>query len=384
MHIQEKNGKWLNFFTPAVIPTITGILIAFTTIPFLLVDGLVSIFGDDMIIANVRIGLLSQILGTALVFFLVIPFVKVRNAKYKAVSGTSTLQTVLIFCLSFAIYGLSNIFFALVYSVLDQTPQTGYGAILLTADHLADPFNIILFFGMGAVVGPLFEEYIMRRTLIPLLEERGMAPIAAVLASSILFAVGHVPNDLLNANMSGTMAHFWGVFVIGFACGIAYILTRNVLYPTIIHGLYNGLSFSAYLFQISENVAVLTVYGLFISATVILGLVVWMYAIRKYRKSPSEVEWVHIVREKSEINIVPGLLGFIGIYIALTTILLIVPLSVLVLTGNGRLTILTDIGVQVLFLVVLVWFVTKTEYVGLTEPVDPTEPVAGSQSTGTS
>ena len=373
MHIQEKNERWLNFFTPGVI-TVAGILLsALAVIPILLIDSFVPIFGEDSIIANISVGFLTQILGTILVFFLLIPLAKVKEAEYQGVSGSRILQTGLIFCLSFVIFWFSNLIFAIVYSVLNLVPETGYESILLIVDHLANPFNIGLLLGMVSIGAPVFEEYVYRRTLIPLLEDRGMAPFAAVIASSLVFALSHVPNDLINANMPNTVQHFWGVFIIGLTCGIVYILTRNVLYPMIIHGLYNGLSFGGYLVTLMEDITASVVLGLLVLVILVVGLGGGVYAVLKYRKDP-ETHWVHIIKEKSPHNIVPGLIGFVVIFVALITILVLVPLSMWALSGNVLLTAITEIGVEVVLFVVLVWFATKAEY------VDKTEDVALSQS----
>ncbi|MFX0197397.1 MAG: lysostaphin resistance A-like protein [Candidatus Hodarchaeota archaeon] len=370
MLIQERNEKWLNFFTPAASIVVGSLLAALVVIPILLIDALVPLLSEDSVIATLSVLFLSQVIGTVLVVFLLIPLLKVKDAEFQEISVTRTLQTGLIFCGSFAIYSLSNLFFTIIFSALKVEPKSGYDPILLTAEHLDNPFNIVLLLGLGAVVGPIFEEYVYRRTLIPLLEERGMAPFAAVLASSLVFTLAHAPNDLLNANMSGTVAHLWAVFIIGMTCGIVYIMTRNVLFPIIIHGLYNGLSFSGYLIMLTEDDGLLQNYGMVILLFLIIGLGVMAYAVWKYKKAPT-ANWVRSIKEKSSYNIIPGLIGFVVIYVILITILVLVPLSVWELSKNGLLTSITEIVVQVGLFVVLLWLVTtKTEYIGLTKDAD--------------
>lgn len=376
MLIQERNGKWLNFFTPVASVVAGSLLTVLVVIPILLIDALVPLFNEDSVIATLSILFLSQVFGTVLIVFLLIPLLKVKDAEYQGISRTRTLQTGLIFCGSFVIYSLSNIVFAIIFSALKVEPKSGYEPILLTAEHLDNPFNIALLLGMAAIVGPIFEEYVFRRTLIPLLEERGMAPFAAILASSLVFALGHAPNDLLNANMSGTVAHLWGVFIIGLTCGIVYILTRNVLFPIIIHGLYNGLSFSGYLVTLIEDQALLQNFGTVVLLLLLMGLGVVIYAIWKYKKAPT-ANWVRTLKEKSLHNITPGFLGFVVIYVVLIMILVLAPLSVWELSKNGPLTAITEIIVEVGFFVVLLWLATtKTEYIG------PMEDAATSERAG--
>ena len=373
MHIQEKNGSWLNFFTPAMVLVAGAMLAGLIVIPIILIDLVVPILGKDSVIANLSVGILSQVIGTVLVISVLIPLAKVKDAKYHPISKSNTIRTGQIFCVTLTVVWLSNLVFAIVYSMFNQTPKSSYQeiGILLTADHLSNPFNIVLFLSMGAIAGPVFEEYLCRRTIIPMLEKRGMAPFAAVFASSLVFALSHVPNDLLFGNVAYLVQHFWGVFLIGLACGIAYVLTRNVIFPIIIHGAANGLGFISYILSLMEDLSFLVVYGLFVLVIVVVGLVVGVFAIRKYMQEPVSSIWVQILQEQSPINIVPGLLGFVGIISALYTVLILGPLSILLLSRNGLLTFIGEIVIHVVVFVLLIWLVTKTEYVGKTEYISP-------------
>jgi len=280
-------------------------------------------------------------------------------------------KTGLIFCVSFIFYVLSNLVFVIVYSALNLEVTSAYQEmeILLTADHLSNPFNIALFLGMAVIGAPIAEEYVFRRTVIPLLEERGMAPLAAVTASSLAFTLVHAPNDLIFGSLAGTVQHLWAVFFIGFAAGIAYILTRNVLYPVVIHVLFNGLPFTAYLLSLMEDMTLLAIYELCIIIILIVGLGVGVYAIWKYFKAPT-TNWAAAIKKKSPINILPGLLGFLVIFSGLITLEVIVPIFLWVLIPNNALfVIIITTVISVLIIVGPLWLATKAEYIDTSQSV---------------
>ncbi|MFX0061253.1 MAG: lysostaphin resistance A-like protein, partial [Candidatus Hermodarchaeota archaeon] len=246
-----------------------------------------------------------------------------------------------------------------------------YGGFFLTAEHIANPLIIVLYFAPVAIGAPVFEELIFRRMLIPLLEERGMAPFAAVVASSLIFAFGHLPNDLINGNLAGAVIHILNVLIIGLVLGLTYILTRNILFSMIIHGLINFMSFAGPLVLVMENDGLLAVYGLSILLILLVGIAVAIFAIWQYFRV-STADWVNLIKEKSPIKILPGLVGFLIIAAVLMLLPLILEIYIAVLAyifmnlSILLFLILLGVGYSIL-LATLLWLVSNTQYVPITE-----------------
>ena len=90
--------------------------------------------------------------------------------------------------------------------------------------------------------------------------------------SGFVFALSHTINDLVNGNIAYTITHFWNVFLIGTICGIAYILTRNVIYPILIHSVVNLLSFGGNFVIIMENDILLVNYRILFNVITIISI----------------------------------------------------------------------------------------------------------------
>ncbi len=377
LYIQEKNEKWLNFFTPAVLAYVGLSLASFIVFSVLIMNLIVPILSEDSVIANLSVSLVSQLIGAILIALVLIPRFQMKIAAYNPVNGRNTLKTGLIFSVGFLLYIFSNFVFAAIYRILELVPTSAYEeiGILLTPAHLENPLNIILLLGMGVIGAPILEEYIFRRTVIPLLEERGMAPFAAVFASSMIFTIIHAPTDLAFGNLSGTVQHLWAVFIIGMAAGIAYIITRNVVYPIIIHGLFNGMSFGGYLLMLSENIAIAAIFGILVIVILIVGIGSGVYAFKKFRNDPL-ANWVVLFKEKSSINIVPGFLGFLGIFTILIILQSILELAFWITIPINDLLVglLISMGITALLVAGLSWLATKTEYIDKSQNMRLVEP----------
>lgn len=317
------------------------------------------IFGEDPIIANLTIMFLSQIVSTIIVVFIIIPLFRIKDTEFAATSGNNLLKTVLTLCIGFSLVYLSSQILTNLFSILGLGLEHSYSTIFLTTEHLNDPFNIIIQFTTVSIGAPLLEELLNRRLMIPILEKRGMSPVAAVFATSIVFALSHTINDLVNGNIAYTITHFWNVFLIGTACGIAYILTRNVIYPILIHGVVNLLSFGGNFVIIMENEILLVSYRLLLDVITIIGLIIAVYVIWKYFKSPL-ASWVSVLKKKSTVNVLPGLLGFITMFIGMILVLTVCPIAIAIYISDLPVAILINITVYGMILVVPLWFETKT------------------------
>ncbi|MFX1535224.1 MAG: lysostaphin resistance A-like protein [Promethearchaeota archaeon] len=374
MLIEEKNETWLNFFTPAVAVAVGGTLLGFLNLvtqfvlPF---AQLILPFELDIVTASLLILFLGQIIGAVIVFFVLIPFFRVKKVEYQTVTGFNVFRTILLACLTYAVGYLSSIIFVTIFLVLGLVPQSGYGGLFLTAEHLANPLIIVLYFAPLTVGAAVFEELIYRRMLIPLLEERGMAPFTAVVASSLIFAFGRLPNDLMNGNLAGAVIQIWNISIIGLVLGLTYILTRNILFSMFIHGVLNFVSVAGPLVLVMENNSLSAVYRLTISLILLVGIAVAIFAIWQYFRVSDWVNSINSINEKPAINILPGLVGFLIIAAVLKLLPLIMEIFVSALAYifsslSILFIILLGVGYSIL-LVTLLWLVSKTKYTPITE-----------------
>jgi membrane protease YdiL (CAAX protease family) len=369
MLIKEKNETWLNFFTPAIAVAVGAALFGFlnlATVFILPFAELVLPFELDVVTASLLLLFLSQIIGAIIVFFVFIPLFKLKKVEYQTITGFNFLRTLLLACFTYTVGFLTAAILTNIFLTLGLVPQSGYGSLFLTAEHIANPFIIVLYFAGPTIGAAVFEELLYRRMVIPLLEDRGMAPFAAVLASSLIFAFGHLPNDLINGTLAGAVIHVWNVFIIGLALGLIYVLTRNILFSMIIHGLLNFISFAGPLVLVMENNSLLAVYGLTIVIILLVGISVAIFAIWQYFRV-STADWVNLIKEKSKINILPGLVGFLII----AAVLMLIPLSMeifisvlaYIFSNLSLLLFLILLGAGYCsFLVILLWLVSKTNY----------------------
>jgi len=309
--IGEKSGKFLNFFTVSMVVGLGGLLLSFLSnlISIIIVFNLFYL-PFDFVITNLLILFLSQFIGIFIVYFLLIPLFKAKNVEYRPITALNSLRTIILICGTFTVI-ISSIFTLFyIFSVFNLNPLSVYGNVLLRPEHLANPLNILIYYLPLTFGASIYEELIYRRLIIPLLEQRGMKPLVAVLTSSLIFAIAHIPNDIVSGSLSGGIMHIWSVFLIGFSCGLIYILTRNILYPIIIHGVLNFISFSVPLFALTGNSLLILSYDISFWTIFITGIVVLIYGLWQFFRKRN-VEWVVLVRERNTESLLNGFTGFI-------------------------------------------------------------------------
>lgn len=361
--IIEREGKILNFFTPLMVLIVGSFLLSvFGNSISLIIYFIDPLLQWDYAIVNLLILIISQILGILIVYFLIIPLYKAKDVEYHSPNLRNSIRTILLICGTFTAVFASNYVFISLCRVFNILPQGGYNDILLRPEHLANPLNILIYYLPLAIGAPIYEELVYRRLLIPLLEERGMSPFIAVFSSSLLFAIAHLPSDLINGNLSGGIIHIWDVFIIGMSVGVIYVLSRNILYPIIIHGVLNFISFSGPLIIILGNELMILSYNIFIWIIIIIGvgalfIVVWQL-LRKRK-----VEWVIILKEKAQPNIKKGILGFLilGIISVFFPILLQL-VFINVALNNVLLYFIALICSNALVIVLFLWLGNKANY----------------------
>ena len=363
--IKEKNGKFLNFFTASMVVGFGGLLLTF----FSTIISFIIIFSEfylpfDYIITNLLIAFISQVIGAFIVYFILIPLFKVKNSEYRNLTLFNSLRTIFLICATFTLITSINFGFVYIFNLFGYIPQSGYINTLLNAGHLANPLNILIYYLPLTIGAAVYEELIYRRLLIPLLEQRGMSPSPAILTSSLLFTLAHLPDDLLSANLTGTIMHITAVFFIGIALGLIYFMTRNVLYPIIIHGIVNFISFSGPLVILIANNTLTFTYYTNYWTIFITGIGILIFGLWQFFRKP-DAEWVILIREK-QTN--PILFGSIGFLVISTISIFIPPLikTVVVNIGIAVYSVLLYFIVLLIcfgsVLVLFIWLGTRTNY----------------------
>jgi membrane protease YdiL (CAAX protease family) len=368
MVIYEENERLLNFLSPAVLTTIGLLLLGLGAWSLAALDFIVPILPADAIMATIIANLAGQTVVTLAVLLLLIPLLHVQSVEHKPLTFMRTLKSIPAFCLVYTVaMGLALVLY-LILDLLGIPIATSYGSILLTPAQLANPFNLVVFFVTTTVGAAISEELLFRRTLIPTLETRGMAPLAAVFASSLGFSVIHMPNDILNGSFGFVVSHFITTLIIGTVLGISYVATRNVIFPMILHGLINLVSFGAGIIETIGDLSLLVIYALVILAIWVIGIVVGVIALWQALKEPP-APWAAVLRIKSKINILPGLLGYLLVAVLLVTVQVLGELGLIsLLFPNIPLIYAAAWLFYLLFFALLLWLLTQTRYKGVSPP----------------
>jgi len=329
---QNKGSTWFIFSTPAILAA--GYLSLQFLIEFPLAFLLFIVqLTDDIVISKFLVLIISQMILTAIIIFVITPFLKVKDVEFTAINYTSFLRFITVFCLFWAV----TIPITLIFSVLST--NLGIGEVIyektlpLSIDYRGNLFSIILWLLAGTLGFTIFMEYLFRRTLIPLFEKRGLSPFAAVITSSIAFALVNIPNylgiqitiltesnlfilyfsryGLLNS-LFYSLNLFVTTFILGIACGIVYILTRNIIFSIMVHCLGILPYYLIDLFH--DNIMFISLLGILIIVINISGLLVALFTGYTIFKPSSQTDWMTILKKKSEIDINRGIIGFFAIF----------------------------------------------------------------------
>jgi len=363
--IKEKNGKFLNFFTASMVVGFGGLLLTFLGT----VISCIIIFSDiyllfDSIITNLLIAFLSQIIGAFIVYFILIPLFKTKNSEYRNLTLSNSLRTIFLICGTFTLITSINFGLVYIFRLFNLIPQSGYISILLNAGHLANPLNIVIYYLPLTIGAAVYEELIYRRLLIPLLEQRGMSPSPSILISSLLFALAHLPDDLISANPTGTIMHITAVFFIGVSLGLIYVITRNVLYSMVIHVVINFISFTGPLVILIANSSVTLIYNIAYWTIFIMGIGILIFGLWQFLRKKN-AEWVILIKEKQSNPILVGSIGFliigmVGLFIPSLIQTVVVDLEIAVYSVLLYFIVLLVCYGSVL--VLFFWLGTRTSY----------------------
>ncbi|MFW9777559.1 MAG: type II CAAX prenyl endopeptidase Rce1 family protein [Candidatus Heimdallarchaeota archaeon] len=194
---------------------------------------------------------------------------------------------------------------------------SSYEEIFPTPDLLATPIYYLLFFGVLVFGAALAEELIFRRTLIPLLERRGLGMFWTLVISSFMFSLIHTPSDLLLGTIRFTLVHFLGTFAGGLTLGYLYIRTRKVIYPMIMHGLSNGVSGLSLIALESGNFILMSILSYFLLVSLLIGGCVFFWLLFDFfRTSKEPSTWKRIItdfkyRDKRLLPVLIMMVGFV-------------------------------------------------------------------------
>ncbi|MFW9999674.1 MAG: lysostaphin resistance A-like protein [Candidatus Hodarchaeota archaeon] len=347
--IKEKYGKFLNFFTASMVVGVGGLLLSFLSILVASIILVAEIYLHfDYIIINLLIVFLSQLIGALIVYFILIPLFKAKNSEYRHLTRFNSLRAILLICSTLTLITSINFSLMYIFRLFSLFPQSGYTNILLNAGHLANPLNILIYYLPLTIGAAVYEELLYRRLLIPLLEQRGMSPSPAILFSSLLFALAHLPDDLISANPTGTILHISAVFFIGISLGLIYVITRNVLYSMLIHGILNFISFTKPLVILIANSTLSLTYDIAYWIIFIVGIGILIFGLWQFLRKQN-AEWVTLIREK-QTN--PILFGSIG-YLVIGIVSIFIPLLIQTVVVNLEIAVY---NILMYFIVLLICF----------------------------
>jgi membrane protease YdiL (CAAX protease family) len=352
--IKAKNRKILSLLLPTL--SVGIVMILFNLLDA--VSGFVltkceTSLSLDSIIQDLLVLFIAQLIAVATVIFVFVPFFNVKHAETHPISNASSRTTLLLFFLALGTTFLSSLIFTSLFTALNWEPQTGYSEIILTAEHMDNSLNIVLFLVSMTIGAALFEEMVYRRLLIPLLENYQVVPSTAVIVSSIMFAMAHLDEDLVYGNIAGAIIHTVGVFLFAMVLGITYILTRNVLFPILIHAISNLFGSLSILFMLIGNESLLTIYSILMLVMLVIGLGVTIYLVCKcFYGSKTEITFV--IWNKPELNGMSGLIGFMVVGLSLVYTPMAVEICLALLKINSDLSKMLSIVCLASILVMLV------------------------------
>ncbi|MHA2365958.1 MAG: CPBP family glutamic-type intramembrane protease [Candidatus Hodarchaeales archaeon] len=169
-----------------------------------------------------------------------------------------------------------------------------YEDLFINEDNFSE-LNLILLIIMVALLAPIFEELLFRRFLIPLFEGTGVFSTGmAIIASATMFGLIHSEANLISGSIRFAGNHFITSSIIGIALGIVYVLTRDIRYPILFHGINNGYAVFGmlvlYYEPLPENPENATlgplslVFGLIALCIVVAGVILLIISFFKYKQ----------------------------------------------------------------------------------------------------
>lgn len=321
--IVEIENSYLNFFTPAVLIAAGLFLFELFNWPLIFLQWVIYEAGldVDMNVLGAMLANLTGILVCLVVYFVFIPRLKVKDTQYE----NPNLQNLLVIAPVFLVIIFVRVIITILFTSSGNTPYLIYPWFMNSYDRLLNPMILLQFILYQFVIIPIYAELLYRRTIIPLLEDRGLSPILAVILSSLGFCLLYLPGYYHPKDSIGTIFWFISTFLFGLATGLIYILTRNVLFSIFYAIIYYAYRLSGDIGTFFQNEFLLTVHYLLSTIILIGGLILLIYVIWSlFFQRKSSVQWVNVIKTTSGSKITRGLIGYFVISVLLVSFQLIV------------------------------------------------------------
>ncbi len=321
--ISEIEDSYLNFFTPAVLIAAGIFLLNLFSWPLSFIQWI--LYESNVNVnQNIMSAIIANIIGIAIcfvVYFIFIPRLKVQDAKYEDVNSKSLVIVIGVFLVVIFL----RIIITFVFESLGTTIYLVHPWFMYSYNLLSDPMVRILFLSYQFIILPIYIELLYRRTIIPLLEDRGLSPFFAVILSSLGFCLLFLPEYIQSTNYLGTFYWFISTFLFGLATGLIYILTRNILFSIFYAIVYYAYRLSGELGTFFQDELLLTMHFLLSIMVLTSGLILVIYVSWNLYKRKSALKWVNVIRTPSAPKITRGLIGYLIISVVLVSIQIIVP-----------------------------------------------------------
>ena len=314
LNIVEIENSFLNFFTPAVIIAASQFLYNILAWTLVLISS--DLFVDDftiVIFGSIAL-ILSIICIVLIVWFVFLPRLRIQDVRSQNYQLKSLMVVFVAFCLSILVFSTLTI----LYDTFDLTWSLEYPWPFLFIQFLTtEPVVLIFFVILILLINPLFDEVLYRRTIIPLLEDRGCPPILAVILASIGHGMTFLPSFVLSSLFTNNMFDIINFTIYSFFSGLIYIFTRRILYSYIF-----AVSYSSYQAVIALNFHFLDINLEFIFnlgqiVFIILSIGITLVLVVDLINKKSAKRWIRIIKEPSESNLKKGIVGFFGIIFVL-------------------------------------------------------------------
>ncbi|MFX0183800.1 MAG: type II CAAX prenyl endopeptidase Rce1 family protein [Candidatus Hodarchaeota archaeon] len=319
--IVEIENSFLNLFTPAVIIAAGYFLFNLIGWPVLFIewtleelDVRINVELFDLMMVN-----LALILVTIIVYLVIIPRLKVRDATYEKVNYISLIVTILLVCIVISFQTiLTNIFNILKLEIKEET-------LTFTFEEFINPPFLIAYLFWILIANTLFSEFVYRRTIIPLLEDRGVSPIFSVILSALGYSFINFPGyflsiiypDLYENNLINIIHQITFVILFGICAGLIYIFTRNILFPVLFGIIFHSYNLVENLGNSFGNNIFIMVYDLLSIISLAASLAFIFYTSWILINQQIIPEWLKIIRKRSVPNIKRGIAGFFFISLGL-------------------------------------------------------------------
>jgi membrane protease YdiL (CAAX protease family) len=259
----------------------------------------------DIPVLNLILNLTAQV-GVILSFYILYRLHKIEPEEKTSPEGIHLLTTYALYALNlaFAFFVVVNID-TLLREVFGLTTESPYEGIEPTLALLENPLFVPLFLAVLVVGASISEELVFRRTLIPMLERRGLGQAWVLIISGVVFSLRHTPADYLSGSLGFAIVHLFGTMSGGLMLGYLYLRTRNILWPILLHALTNGVAaFSQIAITIyndgAGNSTFFLISGFWLLIAVFFGVLVFSYAAYQVvtrRRDLGKPVWLQIVTD---------------------------------------------------------------------------------------